>query len=543
MRRTFWILLPLFASLLAPTGAWEASVSQNISITITAAATQPISFTPESLTFASQAVGTTSPPQTVTITNVSGAPLPIYSISTDTVGNDLGDFVQTNSCTSPMPVGGTCPVSITFTPTATGTRSTQLLFQSVNGGPMWTMPITGTGTSNLAAAFYVATNGSDSNPGTLAAPFATLGKCQTTIQNSNIIKTCYIRAGTYQLSGSGITLTSSDNGERWSYYPPDGLNTATIQYASSVGSCGGEYFNMFYINGASNIVMDGLNLDGGVCGGSNGVLGIGGQVTSAILIDNSSNTIHIERNHFTHMFAQQNTSIRVNNSSFIYVQKNQFGPPPGQGLTQCPTPGQCEWEPIAGVNTTTQSNVYITDNTLAGYTRFGIEWCCDSGLIENFHVDRNTIEITYPTVLGDNNRWSWGISVTVCNPPAICRTNSTIWGNTVTAVYAGAPTSGTTTIELGSPNMTVQQNVATNMNSFLSTNLDGACTSAIENNTASNFTFSFSGDPTWDQSAWFGVNTFNGTQYTGLNAPGSTITASCSVKPTVYTPSPPFAPF
>jgi hypothetical protein len=36
MRRSFWILLLLFAPLLTPTDAWEASVSQNLTITITA---------------------------------------------------------------------------------------------------------------------------------------------------------------------------------------------------------------------------------------------------------------------------------------------------------------------------------------------------------------------------------------------------------------------------------------------------------------------------------------------------------------------------
>jgi hypothetical protein len=37
MRRVSWILLPLFGTLLAPTDAREASVSKNISVTITPA--------------------------------------------------------------------------------------------------------------------------------------------------------------------------------------------------------------------------------------------------------------------------------------------------------------------------------------------------------------------------------------------------------------------------------------------------------------------------------------------------------------------------
>src|SRR5271154_6938948 len=68
------------------------------------------------------------------------------------------------------------------------------------------------------AAFYVSTTGNDSHAGTLAAPFATLAKCQTAMQASSGAKlTCYIRGGTYTpgtISGGYgnlmIDLTSSD---------------------------------------------------------------------------------------------------------------------------------------------------------------------------------------------------------------------------------------------------------------------------------------------------------------------------------------------
>jgi hypothetical protein len=77
--------------------------------------------------------------------------------------------------------------------------------------------------------FYVGTNGSDSNAGTLDAPLASLGKCQTAMQNSTV-KTCYIRVGTYTPAATGtgcygavaLILGNSDVGETWSYYPPDG---------------------------------------------------------------------------------------------------------------------------------------------------------------------------------------------------------------------------------------------------------------------------------------------------------------------------------
>jgi parallel beta-helix repeat protein len=196
MRRLFWILLPLFAPLLTPTDAWEASVSQNLAITVT-----------------------TPPP--------------------------------------PPPV---------------------------------------------TSAFFIATNGSDSNPGTLAAPFATFAKCQMAMRGSPTVKTCYIRAGTYtppRFTGTGeiclfdngtdgsghyadgtrpgavVALTSSDNGETWRDYPPDesgwtnGVSTVIIDGGSTAGQSGDQKNGSivgsangigcgFTLNSASNITIMGL---------------------------------------------------------------------------------------------------------------------------------------------------------------------------------------------------------------------------------------------------------------------------------------------
>jgi hypothetical protein len=77
----------------------------------------------------------------------------------------------------------------------------------------------------LAPGYYVATTGNDSNAGTLAAPFATIAKCQTAMRGSST-KTCYIRAGTYSYSTSfsscygnsfAAEMTTADNGETLSY--------------------------------------------------------------------------------------------------------------------------------------------------------------------------------------------------------------------------------------------------------------------------------------------------------------------------------------
>ena len=79
---------------------------------------------PASLTFASQAIGTTSGPQTVTLTNpVNGNSAPLTISSTVAVG----DFaIAQNTCGRLLAAGGSCTISLTFTPTASGARTGQL---------------------------------------------------------------------------------------------------------------------------------------------------------------------------------------------------------------------------------------------------------------------------------------------------------------------------------------------------------------------------------------------------------------------------------
>jgi len=75
-------------------------------------------FSPSSLTFATQRVGTTSAAQAVTLTNpVNGlsAPLTISSIVT------VGDFaIASNNCGGSLAAGTSCTIGVTFKPTAAG---------------------------------------------------------------------------------------------------------------------------------------------------------------------------------------------------------------------------------------------------------------------------------------------------------------------------------------------------------------------------------------------------------------------------------------
>ena len=71
-----------------------------------------------------QAVGTTSAAQTVTLTNSLSTALTINNIFGS--GTNLADFGQSNDCGSSVPAGDSCTINITFTPSATGTRTASL---------------------------------------------------------------------------------------------------------------------------------------------------------------------------------------------------------------------------------------------------------------------------------------------------------------------------------------------------------------------------------------------------------------------------------
>jgi len=76
---------------------------------------QTVSVSPATLSFSSQVVGTTSTAKTVTLTNTSKTvSLTISSIVAS------GDFGETDSCISPIAPLGTCTLTLTFSPNATG---------------------------------------------------------------------------------------------------------------------------------------------------------------------------------------------------------------------------------------------------------------------------------------------------------------------------------------------------------------------------------------------------------------------------------------
>ncbi|RRR70229.1 MAG: choice-of-anchor D domain-containing protein, partial [Candidatus Viridilinea halotolerans] len=94
-----------------------------------------LGFNPLALTFAPQIVGTTSPTQSITLSNPGSAPLSLEALSL------TGDYERVGgSCATSFPATlaalASCSVEVRFVPTRRGTQEGQLsLFSNVPGGP------------------------------------------------------------------------------------------------------------------------------------------------------------------------------------------------------------------------------------------------------------------------------------------------------------------------------------------------------------------------------------------------------------------------
>lgn len=103
-----------------------------------------VQFTPTSLTFGNQPVGTTSSRKLITLSNKGSVTLNISLITI--TGVNAGDFNQINNCGTSVPAGGSCSIGVNFTPSATGARSASVSVSDDGGGSPQTVSLAGTGT-------------------------------------------------------------------------------------------------------------------------------------------------------------------------------------------------------------------------------------------------------------------------------------------------------------------------------------------------------------------------------------------------------------
>ena len=121
-----------------------ASSPDTVALSGTGTGGPAVGLNPASLAFGNQAVGTTSAVRTVILTNTGDTTLNITSIT------GSGDFSVTNACGATLAVGGSCTISVTFSPTAAGNRTGQITVTTDAASSPDTVALSGTGTGGPA---------------------------------------------------------------------------------------------------------------------------------------------------------------------------------------------------------------------------------------------------------------------------------------------------------------------------------------------------------------------------------------------------------
>lgn len=222
---------------------------------------QKISVSPTSHDFGSINIGNSSVPQTFTISNTGTKDLVISSIGT--TGGDAGMFSVamggTNPCPSLNPTitpGSNCTITVTFSPTSVGPKSTNLRINSDDPDtPSLDVPLSGTGVAkpmvecNLVPDATVIPRG-----GILGIQ---MSATNNTVQSQTFLfATFVIKPGGNRYPASGwlfgpVSVTLSGNGSRSghkSHNIPTGAPLGTYTYHGYVGNYGVGIYDECWFN-------------------------------------------------------------------------------------------------------------------------------------------------------------------------------------------------------------------------------------------------------------------------------------------------------
>jgi chitodextrinase len=240
------------------------------------------------LAFASRPIGSTSPTQIVTLTNVGTAPMTISSIAVGGVNN--GDFAQSNTCGPGLAPSASCSISVTFTPAAVGARSGDITIAdnaagaphritlSGSGGSLSIAPRTSVLTPNLAQQFTTAggtsgvtwsvdgVQGGSAASGTITAggsyvPPGTIGMHTVTVTTSDGLQAS--SATVYVTNHPGVFTHHNDNfrtGQNLneSVLKPTNVSSASFGKLASYALDGNSHASPLYVAGI-NIPGQGIH--------------------------------------------------------------------------------------------------------------------------------------------------------------------------------------------------------------------------------------------------------------------------------------------
>ena len=107
--------------------------------------TPAVRLSPTSEDFSIQAIGTSSPQRTITLTNSGTAPLHISNFTI--TGSDKDDFGLNQNCPSTLATGENCALNPIFVPTTPGPRKSSIVITDNAKGSPQSMVLTGVGTT------------------------------------------------------------------------------------------------------------------------------------------------------------------------------------------------------------------------------------------------------------------------------------------------------------------------------------------------------------------------------------------------------------
>jgi uncharacterized protein YjdB len=136
-----------------PLGILRAFLLACLVSLISPAFAQSVTVSPGTVAFGNQADGTSSSVHKVTLRNGQKS-----AITVDSIGSNLADYTETNTCPqSPatLAAGATCAISITFTPSAQGSRNATLTVVDTGLSSPQLVTLTGTGTTPILESIAV----------------------------------------------------------------------------------------------------------------------------------------------------------------------------------------------------------------------------------------------------------------------------------------------------------------------------------------------------------------------------------------------------
>jgi len=147
---------------------------------------------PASLNFGSQGVGTMSAPETITISNPASVSFNIINIAAS------GDYSQTNDCGASLAAGAHCAITVSFSPTNTGSDAgTITLSDSTKASPV-AIPLAGMGVNG---------------PALTADPARAIFPSQAIGSSSKPVPVMLVNTGNSGLTISGISLAGLDSSD------------------------------------------------------------------------------------------------------------------------------------------------------------------------------------------------------------------------------------------------------------------------------------------------------------------------------------------